>query len=157
MVFRFTDRVMLTVLAAHLLSPNFSGATSANVWPQGVYKFVTVHQEGFLSSSPRWLSIHIFSKALVGEHRTLSFLYGMAMILTPPCSPDISFAPSLHPHQLAVESISSYKYFRTCGLTWISLSLLLQQHVQFPLLCLPQFGKKIYLLSLKAVGDDWNC
>jgi hypothetical protein len=26
----------------------------------------------------------------------LSFLYGMAVILTPPCSPDVSFARSLH-------------------------------------------------------------
>jgi hypothetical protein len=38
------------------------------------YKIVAVHQEGFLSSSPRWLSIRFFSKALVGEHRALAFL-----------------------------------------------------------------------------------
>ena len=34
------------------------------------YKIVTVRQEGFLSSL---LTIHFFSKALVGEHRPLSF------------------------------------------------------------------------------------
>ena len=33
------------------------------------YKFVAVRQEGFFSSSPRWLCIHFFFKALVGEHR----------------------------------------------------------------------------------------
>ena len=49
------------------------------------YKYVAVRQEGFLSSS---LSIHPLFKALVGEHRALS---GMAMILTPLCSPDILF------------------------------------------------------------------
>jgi|SRR6266850_2345911 len=42
------------------------------------YKFVAGRQEGFLGSS---LSIRFFSKALVGEHRALSFLQGMAMIL----------------------------------------------------------------------------
>jgi hypothetical protein len=60
------------------------------------YKFVDVRQEGLLSStsssSPtgRRLSIRFFSKALalVGEHRALSFLYGVAMILTPPRSQD---------------------------------------------------------------------
>jgi hypothetical protein len=30
----------------------------------------------------------VFSKALVGEHRASTFLYGMAMMLTPHCSPD---------------------------------------------------------------------
>jgi hypothetical protein len=43
------------------------------------HKFVPVHQERFLSSSPRRLSTHFFSKALVGEHRVLSFLYVMPM------------------------------------------------------------------------------
>jgi hypothetical protein len=39
------------------------------------YKFVTVRQpeERFLSSLPRRLSIHFFSKALVGKHRVLTF------------------------------------------------------------------------------------
>jgi hypothetical protein len=38
--------------------------------------FVTVRQEGSLSlsSSPRRLSIRFFSKALVGEHRALSYM-----------------------------------------------------------------------------------
>ena len=55
------------------------------------YQYVAVRQDGFLSSSPRWLSIRFFSKALAGERRALTFLYGMAIILTPPCSPDFSF------------------------------------------------------------------
>ena len=33
----------------------------------------------FLSSSPRWLSIYFVSNALVGEHRALSFSFGMVM------------------------------------------------------------------------------
>src|SRR6266850_5341253 len=61
------------------------------------YKFVAVHQEGFISSSPRRLSIRFFSKALVGEHRALSYLYGMAMILTPPCSQTFR-SHALHAH-----------------------------------------------------------
>ena len=58
-------------------------------------KFVRVDvlQEGFLSH--RRLSIRFFSKALVGEHTTLSFLYGMAMILTLPCSPARRFVRTL--------------------------------------------------------------
>ena len=79
--------------------------SSTNVRPQMswslYYKFVAVPQEGLLSSSltGRWLSIRFFSKALVGEHRTSSFfsLYVMAMIVTPPCSPDVPFAHSLDP------------------------------------------------------------
>jgi hypothetical protein len=50
---------------------------------------LSVGKELFLSSS---LSICFFFKALVGEHRALS--YG-AMIMTPPYSPDVSFAHSI--------------------------------------------------------------
>ena len=64
------------------------------------YKFATVCQEGFLSSLPRWLSICFLSKALVSEHRALSYLYSMTMILTLPYSQDVSFTGSLHPCQL---------------------------------------------------------
>src|SRR6267142_4432371 len=68
------------------------------LWPQTqslsiISLLPSVRQEGFLSS---FLSIRFFSKALVGEHRALSFSYGMAMILTPLYSPDVSFAPSFH-------------------------------------------------------------
>jgi len=42
------------------------------------------------SSRPGGSAFGFFFKALVGEHRALSFLYGMAMILTLPCSPDVS-------------------------------------------------------------------
>jgi vacuolar-type H+-ATPase subunit I/STV1 len=53
-------------------------------------QFVAICQEIYLTSSPRRLSIHFFSKALVGEHRALSFFYCMAMTLTLPRSPDVS-------------------------------------------------------------------
>jgi hypothetical protein len=50
---------------------------------------------------------------------------------------------------------SSYKYFRTCDFTRVSSSLpVLSWHLLFPLCCLPQFGKEIYLLSLKALRDS---
>src|SRR6267142_707475 len=78
------------------------------------YKFVAGRQEGFLGSS---LSIRFFSKALVGEHRALSFLQGMAMILTPLCSPTSARSGSLYSR--ALRSFSSYKYFLTspCALS----------------------------------------
>ena len=98
------------------------------------YKCVAVRQpeQIFLSSSPRWLSIRFFSKALVGEHRPLSFLHGMVMILTPHCSPDV---------RLLIASFSSYKYFQTCVLTRFSL-FLLSRHLHFPPLCLPHWQLK---------------
>jgi hypothetical protein len=81
---------------------DYSGVTNTNgvtVTPMSLYyKFVAVRQgEESLSSSPGRLSIYFCSKALVGENRALSFLHVMAMIVTPPCSPDVSFAPSLRP------------------------------------------------------------
>jgi hypothetical protein len=68
------------------------------------YKFGAVCQEGFLSSSslPRRLQLAFDSFPRL-EHRALSFLYGVAMILAPPRSPDFrSHAPyyciRLHAH-----------------------------------------------------------
>jgi hypothetical protein len=84
-----------------------------------------------LSSSPRRLSISSFSKALVGEHRSLSFLYGMAMMLIL----ESALQPS---HAHCIYSFSTYKYFRTCALTRLSL-FLLSRHTLHPLLCLSRF------------------
>jgi hypothetical protein len=50
---------------------------------------------------------------------------------------------------------SSFKYLRTCALTSILLSLLLQ-HLLFPLHCLPQLGKEVYLLSVMTLRDNWT-
>ena len=48
------------------------------------HSFLYAVLRGFLISLPRWLSIYFFFKALVGEHKVLTFLYDcMAMILTP--------------------------------------------------------------------------
>ena len=74
------------------------------------HSFLYAVLRGFLSSLPRWLRIRFFSKALVGEHRALSFLYVMVMIMTLPCSPGILFARHLlHLHPCRLKSISSYK------------------------------------------------
>jgi hypothetical protein len=73
----------------------------------------------FLAQAARPSFLLIHCKAPVGEHTASTFI---AMMLTRPCSSDDSFA--------------SYKHFRTCALTSLSLSLL-SWHILFPLLLLP--------------------
>jgi hypothetical protein len=68
-------------VSRQLVAPTCDGVTQMS--RSLYYKFVAVRWARFLSSSPRRLSIHSFSKALVGEHRALTFLYAMAMIMTP--------------------------------------------------------------------------
>src|SRR6267142_1753107 len=98
------------------------------------YKFVAVRQEGFLSSSCRQLGIRFFSKALFGEHRALSFLYGMAMILT------VTQTFRSHAHCITPTRIF-FNIFKHV--------LLHESHCPGP--C----SKEIYLLTLKALRDNW--
>jgi Family of unknown function (DUF6470) len=122
------------------------------------YKFVAVHQVQpqnrllTCSSSPRWLGIRFFSKALVGEHRALSFLYDMAMILTPPCSPDVRTLIASTPTAYTVllftiqmfSNMRSYKILAVLALaasTTLSVPLAVQQSapVQFsPIRMIPR-------------------
>jgi len=76
------------------------------------YKFVAVR--GFLSSS---LIICSFPKALVGEHKALSFLWGTTMIMTPPVLAQTfrSHTPShcIHAHSDLFHSLQIFSNMRS--------------------------------------------
>src|SRR6267142_675751 len=119
------------------------------------YKFVAVPQEGFLSSSPRRLNIRFFSKALVGEHRIMTFLYH-GHDLDSAAAPDVSFAPSLHRSILIIQTFSNLKhallYESHCPYSRGGIYCFLCSRYSF---LISVSTEEICLLTLKALCDNW--